>query len=469
MTGRWDGLRSYQVRLTRVVSAVVTGESDPDRPPLRRGFAALLGGLMVAVLLGAGYAGYGVLSSTGGDGWRTEGAVVIERETGARYVHLGGVLHPVLNYTSAVLAAGRPDPEVVRVAASVLDGVPRGTPVGIPGAPDSLPAPGRRAGLPWTVCATPALDATGREPAPVGLAVAVQPVGGRPLDDRGVLVRDAQLGMSYLVWHGHRHLVQESRVLLPALFGAATPVRVGTAWLNTLPAGTDIAPVPVPGRGEESTAVPRRRVGDLLAVDSPERGVYLVLDDGVAPLTPLQLAVLTAQSAARPAPVPAGEVSAAPRSGQLRPAAGDAPAPDAPPELLRPGDGEQLCAVTGEPRSAPTVLLGASVPGLDAAPVSPATPANGVPLADRVLVPPGRVATVWVMTSPTADSGPFYLIGDLGVRYAVPDPATLRLLGYPPEEAVGVPASLVARIPSGPNLDPSAALRPVPVTTVPGG
>ena len=86
--------------------------------------------------------------------------------------------------------------------------------------------------------------------------------------------------------------------------------------------------------------------------------------------------------------------------------------------------------------------------------------ANGTTLADRVLVPAGRVALVRVLPSPTATDGPYYVVTDLGIRYAVPNAGVLPLLGFAPDQAVNVPSSLVARIPDGAVLDPAAARNP---------
>ncbi|GHJ05915.1 hypothetical protein TPA0907_02820 [Micromonospora humidisoli] len=72
-------------------------------------------------------------------------------------------------------------------------------------------------------------DDTGRTTDTVTLALAARPAGGQGVGDDGLLVKDATLGMNYLVWHGRRHLVQGSRVVVPALFGAVTPTPVGTA------------------------------------------------------------------------------------------------------------------------------------------------------------------------------------------------------------------------------------------------
>ena len=75
-------------------------------------------------------------------------------------------------------------------------------------------------------------------------------------------------------------------------------------------------------------------------------------------------------------------------------------------------------------------------------------------LADQILVPPGSVAVV--RAGPTA----YYLVTDLGFRYAVPSDTVLQILGYDPAQAVDVPANLLTRVPPGPALDPAAAVQP---------
>ncbi|MBO4209861.1 type VII secretion protein EccB, partial [Micromonospora echinofusca] len=326
MATRRDQLQSYQFMTQRVISALVMRETDPQQSPLRRGIGAVFGGLMVAVLVAAGFGIYGILTKVGSGKWKVSGSVVIEKETGASFVYLDGVLHPTLNYASAMLAAGRPNPQVFRVAGNSLGTVPRGTTVGIAGAPDSLPTAKSRVGLPWTVCATPGTDSSGRGTSTVALAVARVPAGGRQLGDEGLLVSDATQGMTYLVWQGRRHLVQESRTVVPALFGAVNPTPAGTAWLNALPAGVDIEAIRFPDRGERSPAVPGQKIGDiLLATTASGPQHYLVLDDGLAPVTPVQVAILRAGQPVEPTPATMAEVTAAPKSARRRQPAGQAP------------------------------------------------------------------------------------------------------------------------------------------------
>jgi type VII secretion protein EccB len=457
---RRDQLHSYQFMTQRVISAFVMRETDPAQSPLRRGIGALFGGMMVALLIAAGFGIVGVLTRVGGDQWQADGSVVIERETGASFVYLSGRLHPALNFASAKLAAGRPSPEVFKVASAALSAVPRGVTVGIPGAPTSLPAAGARVGLPWTVCALPGSTASGGNVSRVVLAVAAAPTGGTALGQHAMLVKDASRGMTFLLWHGRRHLVQDSRVTVQALFGAVTATPVGTAWLNALPVGVDIASIAVSGRGSASSEVPGRKVGDVLVTQTGSgRQFYLVLSDGLAPITPLQEAVLRARYAQQPVEVSVVDATSAPASARVTGATGDPQPPATPPELVTADAGEPLCAVTVAEGDVPEIRAGGAVPGVTGAVPTGSTSAAGRPLADAVLVPGGHIAIVRV-----PGSGGFALVTDLGVRHAVPSTEALALLGYTPAMAVDVPTALIARIPAGVTLDPAAATRPAAAT-----
>jgi type VII secretion protein EccB len=458
---RRDQLHSYQFLIQRVISAFVMRETDPAQSPLRRGIGAVFGGVMIAVLVAAGFGIYGILTKVGTDTWRTDRAVIIERETGASYVLLNGTLRPTLNYASALLASARTPPAVFRVSGRALADTPRGTPIGIVGAPDSLPGADRRIGLPWTVCAMPRVEANGQVTSEVGVAVGVAPTGGQTLADEAVLVRDATLDSRFIIWHGRRHLVDRPDVVLPALFAAATPVDVRTAWLNAVPAGAIISPVDIPGRGRQSSAVRGRVVGELLTTPTgsgPQH--HVVLDDGLAPITGLQRDILRAERAEEPATVPLAEINNAPRSERrlVPPEDGQAP-PTVTPTLVRPGAADAVCAVTTD-QGVPEIRSGGEVAGLTDATLTTGTDQGGAALADRVLVPPGRVAAIQVQGAPDAPAGPYFVLTDTGRKYPVPDAGVLGMLGFGPDAVVGVPASLVARIPSGPTLDPRAALQP---------
>ncbi|MFC0531045.1 type VII secretion protein EccB [Phytohabitans kaempferiae] len=461
MATRRDQLHSYQFLTQRVISAFVMRETDPQQSPLRRGVGAVFGGVMVAILVAAGFGIYGILTKVGSDGWKTEGAVVIEKETGASFVYVQGVLHPTLNFASAKLAAGRPSSQVFRVSGNSLSEVPRGNTVGIPGAPDSLPAVKKRIGLPWTVCTTPRTDDAGRAITVVRLAVGRGVTGGRQLaETEGVLVQDSVERTTYLIYRGRRHLVQDPANLVRAMFGEVRIAPVGSAWINALPTGNEIQTIVVPDRGKSSSEMPGREIGEVLTAQTAAgEAHYLVFDDGIAGITPLQLAILGAQAGLKREDVPVSEINSAPTSSRLRPPANDAgAAPQSAPTLV-PASSEQICAVTSDGRTPPSFLVGGTVEGLDTAAPTQASATNGDPLANAVLVPSGRVATVRVLASPTAETGGYFVVTDTGIKYAVPSAEVLELLGYPAAEAIEVPSALLQRLPTGPTLDPLEAVK----------
>jgi hypothetical protein len=89
---RRDQLQSYQFLMQRVVSALVIHDTDPQQSPLRRFAGSAFAGLMIAVIGIAGVAVFGVLVQGGKKTWRSPQAIVMEKETGARYVFRNGVL-----------------------------------------------------------------------------------------------------------------------------------------------------------------------------------------------------------------------------------------------------------------------------------------------------------------------------------------------------------------------------------------
>src|SRR6266480_3650661 len=125
MASRRDQLQSYQFMVERVVAALLTREPDPAQTPPRRGVGAVFAGVMVAVIVAAGYGVFGILTKTGDEAWKSDGSVVLEKETGAVYLYELGVLHPVLNLSSALLLSGKAMGTPTRVPAKSLASVPR--------------------------------------------------------------------------------------------------------------------------------------------------------------------------------------------------------------------------------------------------------------------------------------------------------------------------------------------------------
>jgi type VII secretion protein EccB len=477
---RRDQIHSYQFFLHRVVSALVARETDPRELPFGRLGGAALGSVMVAVLALAAAGVYGLLVGGGASSWRDGRSVLVEKETGARFVYRDGRLHPMANIVSARLALGQ-DAPVQAVSSKSLLGVPRGPALGITGAPDDLPGPKRLLAGPWTLCSRIETDASGDRHLTSMLGVGRPAAGGADLGDQAALARegDGGDGPLYLVWDGHRHEIADPDVVLVALgAGEDHVLDVSLAWLNALEPGEPIGPLRVPDLGAPSTALagprlqPELRAGQVLEV---EGAFYLAHADELQPVTELQAQIVLADPSSAAAyrqlgGVPVARrvdpaVVAGARRGTLsQPTTMHAPAHGMPhvvgPRAEDHRDGA-VCASFQPGSFEPRVLIGARLPEADGAAATPQRTEEGGVLASRVLVEPGWAALVEALPSPDAPAGPLHLVTDLGVRHSLPDRAVAGMLGYGTVQPVRLPADLVARIPAGPVLDPAAARSPV--------
>ncbi|MEU2612192.1 type VII secretion protein EccB [Micromonospora sp. NPDC007271] len=451
MPSRQDQLHSYQFTVQRAVAALVMRETDPAQSPFRRLAGAGLASALVAVIALGGVALYGLFTG-GGSSWRDPDAVIVEKESGARFVYREDRLHPVLNYASALLIIGADRPRTVLVSRRAIDGVPRGLPLGIADAPDSLPAPGRLASEAWTVCSVDDTGA-GRREVRSALLIGRGTTGGRPLGEQAVLLRHPDDRL-HLLWRGRRYLLRDPDRVLAALAATrARAVPVAPALLNTVPAGADLAPPPVRHLGAPSDRVTGATVGDVYLVRNSGGGrQYAVAErDGLAGITELQAALLLARTGqGDPKPITLGRFAALPKLPDRAPTGPAAP-PAVPPRLATV-DGGALCARVGDDTGVPDVRVGARLPDLAAA----ARTAGGG-LADQVVVEPGRGAVVEAVTAPGAAGGAVCVVTDLGRRYVLAGPDVLGMLGYPGVRPLRLPASLVSLVPAGSPLDPTAA------------
>ncbi|PWU50338.1 type VII secretion protein EccB [Micromonospora sp. S4605] len=455
MPSRQDQLHSYQFTVQRAVAALVMRETDPAQSPFRRLAGAALASVLVAAIGVGGSALYGLFAG-GGSKWRDAGAVIVEKESGARFVYREQKLHPVLNYASALLIIGADRPKTVLVSRRSIDGVPRGLPLGIADAPDSLPAPGRLVTAPWTVCSA-APTGTAPEAPRSALLVGVDAADGRPLGEDALLLRHPDGGL-HLLWHHRRHLVRDANRVLAALAATrARAVPVAPALLNVLPAGADLAPLALPDEGEPSERVSGARIGDVYLVRNSGGGrqYAVALRDGLAGITELQASLLLARTGQRePESITLGRFAALPKLPDLAPTGPAAP-PTVPPRLAAL-DGAALCARFGDDGAVVDVRLGAALPDLGATPRTPAPVGGGV-LADHVLVEPGRGAVVESVAAPGATGGAVSVVTDLGRRYVLAGGEVLGMLGYRDVRPARLPAGLVSLVPAGATLDPAAA------------
>lgn len=460
MPSRQDQLHSYQFAVQRMVAALVMRETDPAQSPFRRAAGATLASILIAAIAIAAVAVYGVFVGGGNTRWRTDNALVVEQETGARFVYVNGKLHPVLNYASALLISGSAN--AVRVKRKSIEGVPRGNPLGIPDAPDPLPTRQSLAGYPWTVCSA---DPPGATPVRSVLRIGVPPSGGKPLGADALLVTHPESGV-HLLWNKRRHLISDADVVRSALGWASQPtVPVAQALINSIPAGADLGLIDIPGRGEDFSFIDGAQVGEVFVVQA-QGGVgeqYAVaLRAGLAAITEVQVRLLLADPAtgeeigqSEPTELALSDFVAIPKLDDLAPP--DA-APPAEIPALAPSDGA-VCAVATDDGGVSEVRAGAQFPDIGAAMPAGGRARDGSVLVDFVMVEPGRGAVVESVSAPGAPGGTLSVVTDLGRRYAVPGADVLSSLGLA-VKPVRVPANIVALLPAGPALDPKVARNP---------
>lgn len=288
MHNRRDEVQAHMFVVSRLSSGLLLADPDATDPPIRRTTRGLVIGLVLGLIAVIGVGIYGFLMPGGAKSWRTEGTMVTEKQTGARYLYTGGVLRPVANYTSALLIMGG-RLGVRRVAATSLSGTPVGAPIGIEGAPDRPPAAKDLRNSAWQVCSSAGGDGT-----PVStLEVAIPTVA--PAMDRGLLV-SAPGDVEYLIWHDRRFRLPDGP-RTAELLGYATvhPYPVGAAFVNAIPAGADLAFPRVPGAGRTGPRLSgsSTRIGQVFVERRPGSAdqYFLLTRDGLMPLTPTLVAL----------------------------------------------------------------------------------------------------------------------------------------------------------------------------------
>ncbi len=485
MASRSDQLHSHQFTLQRVVGALAMRDPDPVSSPLRRIGGALLASVMVAALGVAAVGVYGVLRPGGDDSWRDGNAVIIETETGARFVYRDGVLYPVVNYSSALLILSSAQPRRAYVPRASLVGVARGTPLGIPGAPDLLPAAGDLVTTPWTLCSRPpTLSAFAGSDQRGSAAPATMPPGsaasaraesvllvgstpGGGVDKLGgrALVASDPAGGLHMIWQNRRYAITHPDLVLAAFAWprqAATPV--SPAVLNAVPAGPDVGRVPVERRNQPSV-VEGFRIGQVFVVENQSGGRQfgVALAAGLAEITPAQADLLIADGANGPGGKPKqlgqAQYASAPRAASLVPT-GEVVPPATAPQVVSAGASGGVCATFATGAPTPEVALTTPVPR-DAGEVRTSrAPADVAATVDWVAVPPGRGAVVEALAGPGSPNGALAVVSDLGLRFPVPSREVLGVLGYPDAAPQRLPAALIALLPSGRALDPASAALP---------
>ncbi|MCJ1679973.1 type VII secretion protein EccB [Streptomyces sp. APSN-46.1] len=313
MASRRDELNAYTFAKRRTVAAFLqpsaTGTEEGAPRPLR----AVLPGLIVGMVVLAGFGAWGMFKPQAPKGWAEPGtAVIVGKQSTTRYVVLTTKvngksqtrLHPVLNLASARLLLDPKKFKVIQVEDKVLDAgkPPRGPIVGIPYAPDRLPAKADAAKAKrWAVCQQPGGNGKGVQTAAFVLAdrEAGRMDDGRKLTDSQVLYVQSTGGSKerYLVdATGAKYKFPEGTPdagkITNALVGTgAVPQQVTEEWLTTLNSGDplEFPKLPAaagPDAGVQGLTTADNKVGMvLLAQTGSGTQHYVVLPGRVAPVS----------------------------------------------------------------------------------------------------------------------------------------------------------------------------------------
>ncbi len=457
MPSRQDQLHSYQFMVQRVVSALVLRETDPPQSPFRRAATAALASVLVAVVVAAGFGVYGVFTNRGDRSWRTNGAVIVEKGTGAVYVWRENKLHPALNLTSAYLASSETKPQKFEVSAKSLQGVPWGLTVGVPFLPDTLPNPKELIGMPWSVCSLPGNGS----PISVVAAGDLPAMGGRTvMENEAILVKSAtKTGApsdTYLLWRGM--LYEASATEANNIAPGVQPTIVSAAFINGLPKGQPLEALTIIGKGSQWAKYPAWKVGEVIQVTSFSEYRYVVVRaNDLAWVNEFQAALLGSLRAGSENPNDLTRIAGGEISNQVQAAPSNDPRQ---PPVNRPTittySGTGLCSLLKDDQG--TYELRADVKlDLNLRPGTSKRSGVGGVYADYVIMPAGRGAIV-------ASGQTFSLVAQDGVRYAAANGEVLGKLGYGDIAPLKLPSALIALLPEGPGLDPAEALVPLTVS-----
>lgn len=438
MATKKDLIEAQTFSRRRLLTAFTGGapggkELEPAKPLI-----AVIAGIVLSLMLVLGGVFYGLIRPGLPNDWQNN-RLIIASDTGARYVSIEGVLHPVVNTASARLLIPAGQFEVITTDQATLSGLEVGRSIGIVGAPDDLPARTALVDDAWAACLPDG-------PSTV-VAISTDPVAA-PAPGFGMAVSNG--GETFVVAGDRRYAVdaaQASAVLRAAGLGSTGERDVEGRWLDLYTEGAPLDPIEVPGAGEPLGGS-QLRVGEAVhAAGSPEADRYLVTSDGeLAPLSPFAYQLYLLGTGAQLGE--AREVGPAELAG-LTTAAAPAGGADWPTEVLEEfGDDDIPCAVLDTSGEAPTTRLGTAERELP-----------DVSAAGGVAVQRGAGAVVAAGGAGSERATATFVIDATGTAFPVPgsDPEPLLRLGYREDDVTPVTNAWIAFFPTGPALSPDAA------------
>jgi type VII secretion protein EccB len=434
----------YRFLVRRIECALLRRDIGTVNQPLHAHTASLAIGCVLASVVVAGCAVIALLRPHAA---LDRAQIVMGSESGALYVRVGDIWHPVLNLASARLIAAT-DTNPQPVPESELGRTKRGPLLGIPGAPQLVgrPLPGDESA--WTICDT---DGKATTTIVIGRTEGAQGSPVRRLAPvRAILVAPGSGPPAYLLYDGRRAVVDlaDPAVVRALRLEDRLPHIVSQALLNAVPEAPAITAPRIRGAGAAAIGLPGFTVGSVLRItrgDGDE--YYVVLAAGVQRIGQVAADLLRFSDSQGTANV----ITVAPDVIRASPVVNTLPLSTFPDRAPAPSEGgDPTYCVTWAPAQSGGVafLAGTGLPvPAGQAPVTLAQTDGAGPALDAVYLPPGRSAYVRA----NGRIGTRYLVTDTGVRFTIHDDEAAHDLGLP-TAPLPAPWPMLAALPSGPEL-----------------
>ncbi len=431
----------------RLSSALVEGDPTRAEIPGRRAQTGFLIGVILVLLVTGGFAVYGWIVPGGSKAYRQAGVIVVEKESGNRYVFVDGALHPTPDMTSAMLIQGS-NAKVKLISRNSLKDVPRGIALGVTNAPKEIPGADNLVKGPWLTC-LPGSVATGRPVNGVGVNLEPKTVSD-PLPAQNFAVVRSESGTPYLLANHVKYKVEDDAVLVALGAGSIDPPAAPDMWLDWLGDGPSLAPAKISGAGQQGPEVGGKsyRVGMLFRQrsDSGVEQLFVLRKDGLAPLSRTEFLFADAKDKSSPVDVdPAAIVDAkkSPDNSLLD------RLPDLASLRLADADGRALCMrqqpVSAQDFSSFVVYANRNASGVngDGGTFVLARPTSGM----AVFAAPATSRTV---------APPVSFISEEGTAYRLASTDTVAALKLNTVTPIPFPKALLAALPQGPVLSRQA-------------
>jgi type VII secretion protein EccB len=442
-------VNAYRFLVRRMEHALLRGDASMQHDPIRAQSSAFIAGCVLAVIALAVCAILAYLRPNAALG---NAPIVMTRESGALYVRVDDILHPVLNLASARLITGSAA-KPHAVGASVIARARRGPLLGIAGAPTDIGEPLSRSESAWTVCDSTTSTVIAGEPSHIDRD------GRQP--SMLVTPRGESAATTYLLYDGWRASVdlRNPAVVWALRLDGAHPRPVSRSLLDAIPEAPPIVPPHIPDAGSRG-AVPGMHVGSVVQMTAPDATDYfVVLADGVQRIGEVaaNLIRVTDSLGSNAIPTVAPDII-----GRLR-VVEHLPLSSYPRRAGRSMDASDTGVFCAQwiPERSETILRSDDSLPTDSLATELAQADGDGPHVDNVVMPSGRSAFVKAAAldgdGDRDDSGPRYLVSDGGVLFGIRDANTAKVLGVD-IEPVDAPWPILATLPRGPELSRENAL-----------